>query len=177
MHNTLLYFHYNPIKQEVFYVGIGSKDRAFSKQSRNRHWKYTVAKYGYEVQIIKENLSRDQACVLERFWIKTFGRKDLKQGSLVNYTEGGDGIFEGHTHNEIAKANIAKGNKGKNKGRIHTKEARSRMGGNRGDAWNKGMKMYWINNTIIEKQITEDQFINYINDGWTKGRRYKKMKN
>lgn len=90
--NTHLYFHFNPVKQEVFYVGIGDKNRSTSKHNRSKWWKSTVAKYGFEVQIIRDDLTWEQACVLETFWIKTFGRRDLKQGQLVNMTDGGDGV-------------------------------------------------------------------------------------
>lgn len=92
MNNKCLYFHINPVKNEVFYIGIGSKIRAYSKHNRNNWWKNTVNKYGYEVQIIKDNITLEQANIAEMYWIKVFGRRDLNEGTLVNLTDGGNGI-------------------------------------------------------------------------------------
>ena len=63
--DKVVYFHINPLKNEVFYVGIGSKARAYSKDSRNRFWKFLVSKYGFIVNIVAENLSIEQAKQLE----------------------------------------------------------------------------------------------------------------
>lgn len=76
---------------EVFYIGIGSKTRAHSKGSRNIHWNNIVNKYGYEVQILKTNLSWEEAVELEKILISWYGRRDLNKGLLVNLTEGGEG--------------------------------------------------------------------------------------
>ena len=78
-----VYFHINPIKNEVFYVGIGNIKRPYQTRSRNKHWKHVVNKYGYIIKIIHENLSWDKACELEIKYINEFGRKDLKLGQLV----------------------------------------------------------------------------------------------
>jgi len=50
-----------------------------------------VNKYGYEIEILKENLSWEEACELEKEYIKNIGRRDLGLGTLVNMTDGGDG--------------------------------------------------------------------------------------
>ena len=52
--DKVLYFHINPLRNEIFYVGIGSKARAYSKDSRNRFWKFLVSKYGFIVNIVAE---------------------------------------------------------------------------------------------------------------------------
>lgn len=88
-----VYFHIKPIKNEVFYVGIGDIKRPYQTRSRNKHWKYLVNKYGYIIKIIHENLSWDKACELEIKYINEFGRKDLKLGPLVNKTNGADGTI------------------------------------------------------------------------------------
>lgn len=86
-----VYFHINPLKNEVFYVGIGNLKRPFSKLGRSKYWYRTVSKYGYIVDVIHTNLTWEEACKLEIFYIKWFGRKDLHLGTLCNLTNGGDG--------------------------------------------------------------------------------------
>lgn len=89
-----LYRHLKP-DGEVFYIGIGKKRyRAFSKHDRNTHWHNTVNKYGYEVQILKTKLTKEEACELEIALIVWYGRKDTGTGNLVNMTKGGDGTHE-----------------------------------------------------------------------------------
>ena len=91
MKNNLIYRHLKP-NGEVFYIGIGTtKKRAYSKQSRNPLWHNIVDKYGYEVQILKKDLSWEEACELETLLINYYGRRDLGTGSLVNMTDGGEG--------------------------------------------------------------------------------------
>jgi hypothetical protein len=52
-----------------------------------------VNKHGYDIEIIARDLSWEDACELEIFLIEEYGRKDLKLGSLVNLTDGGDGMI------------------------------------------------------------------------------------
>lgn len=90
MNNCLVYLHKKPCG-EVFYVGIGSKkSRPKSKSGRNRYWKNVVNKHGYEVEVVLTNISREEACNIEIGLIKYYGRRDLKKGTLVNLTDGGD---------------------------------------------------------------------------------------
>ena len=86
-----VYFHVNRITNEVFYVGKGKNKRAYSKRNRSTHWKNTVNKYGYIVEIKNSNLTNEEACNLEKEYIKKFGRKDNNTGCLVNFTDGGEG--------------------------------------------------------------------------------------
>jgi len=86
-----LYFHINPFRNEIFYVGIGSKKRPYFKRRKNLFWKNIVNKFGYIIDIVHENLTWEEACKLEVFYIKRIGRRDKKLGPLVNLTDGGDG--------------------------------------------------------------------------------------
>jgi hypothetical protein len=96
---AVVYKHMKP-SGEVFYIGIGqTKERAYSKVGRNLHWINTVEKYGYEVEILKSDLSWEDACELEQILIEYYGRKDLQKGSLVNLTAGGEGV-QGYKHTE-----------------------------------------------------------------------------
>lgn len=90
-----IYFHITADTHQVFYVGQGSQarqrnwGRAKDTTSRTKIWKNVVAKHGYYIQIIKSNLTQEQANVLEIFWINAFGRRHLDEGYLVNIADGG----------------------------------------------------------------------------------------
>jgi len=150
--NTCVYFHINPIKQEIFYVGIGNKKRPYVKGDRVNYWHRIVKKYGYNVIIIHENLTWSEACELEIKYIKQIGRKDLGLGTLINMTDGGDGTH-GHKLSEETKKKISeslKGRVGSNLGRHWTisEEGRKNISnskkgkpsGTKGKTpWNKGL--------------------------------------
>lgn len=128
MKNKVVYRHLKP-NGEVFYIGIGkTKKRAYSKCGRNRHWHNTVNKYGYEVQILKEGLSWEEACELECILIDYYGRRDLGLGPLVNMTDGGDGML-GLKHSEEAKQKISSAMKGNTyrKGIIMSEEQKLKL--------------------------------------------------
>lgn len=89
--NTCLYFHISLEKQEIFYVGIGKTKRPYKVKSRSKVWKTYVKKYSnYQIIIIQENLTWNEACELEVKYIAQIGRRDLKLGSLINLTDGGE---------------------------------------------------------------------------------------
>ena len=78
----------------VFYVGLGHGQRAYSRFSRNKFWYAIVNKYckpnKFIVNIVANNLTRDEACELEKTLIWYYGRRELGLGTLVNLTDGGD---------------------------------------------------------------------------------------
>ena len=112
MNNKVIYRHLKP-NGEVFYIGYGSKERAFHKNNRNNHWKNIVKKYGYEVQILKSNLTKKEAIELEIMLISYYGRIDLGTGILCNQTNGGDGGNNIIHHSDETKRKISKSNTGK----------------------------------------------------------------
>lgn len=79
------------MSSEIFYVGKGTKLRAWSKHGRNPLWKVITAKYEYTVEVVEDNLVAKVALELEEFVIsyhklKIFGgtrisatRRDFKQ--------------------------------------------------------------------------------------------------
>jgi hypothetical protein len=90
---AIVYKHIRKDKNEIFYIGIGKTiARAKSKKSRNNHWYNIINKTDYSIEIIHNNISWEDACELEKTYIKQYGRKDLGLGLLVNMTDGGDGI-------------------------------------------------------------------------------------
>jgi hypothetical protein len=85
----LVYLHRRITDNEVFYVGIGSTRRAYSKSSRNKHWNDIVSKHGFKVDITHNNLLREDACLIERYLIEFY--KSYSKCKLANKTNGGDG--------------------------------------------------------------------------------------
>ena len=106
-----MYRHIRKDKNEVFYIGIGSdKDykRAFINKKRSKFWEAIINKTDYEVEIMLDNLTWDEACEKEKEFIKLYGRKDLKNGTLVNLTDGGEGslnvIIKEETRIKLSKS-------------------------------------------------------------------------
>lgn len=111
---ALVYIHRKLSDNTIFYVGIGqTKKRAFSERNRNRWWRFTVQKHGFYVEIYKDNISRDECCLIERYLINLYGRRDLKKGNLVNLTDGGDGN-NGYKPTEDTKLKTSQTMKSKN---------------------------------------------------------------
>ena len=112
--NWYIYRHLKP-NGEVFYIGIGHSKkfkRAYDKINRSNYWKSVVNKYGYEIQILKADLTKEEACELEIILIDWYKRADCCGGTLVNLTDGGEGTC-GYKHidkklNEEHKENIRK---------------------------------------------------------------------
>src|SRR3972149_105901 len=93
MDNYYIYVHINPLKNTIFYVGKGKNNRAFSNKGRNIHWQRTVKKYGFIVNIVESNLTNEDACNKEIFYINYIGLKNL-----TNMTIGGTGGDTMTTH-------------------------------------------------------------------------------
>jgi hypothetical protein len=97
-----VYQHIRKDTQEVFYIGVGvNKYRAYKKFGRNPHWK-NISKKGYEIEILFENLTWEEAIKKEKDLISLYGRKDLGLGPLVNMTDGGEGVV-GQIRSEESK--------------------------------------------------------------------------
>lgn len=80
----------------VFYVGKGTDEGNLiferSKHTqRTKFWK-NVAKKGYTIEIVEVFDSEKEAFDKERELIKKYGRRDLGMGTLVNLTDGGEGM-------------------------------------------------------------------------------------
>ena len=113
-----VYQHIRLDTNEVFYVGIGkTKYRAYKKTGRNEHWKRIVNKAGYDIQIIAENISYEEALSKEKELIEYYGRRDKGSGTLVNMTDGGGGVLGlkiGHLSDEH-KQKVSASLKGKSR--------------------------------------------------------------
>lgn len=92
-----VYTYSDPIRSEVFYVGKGKGKRAVShmKKSHNKMVDKRIAaiiENGSmpEIKIIRCE-SEDEAFKLEIQLIAKYGRRDLGEGTLWNFTDGGEG--------------------------------------------------------------------------------------
>ena len=99
-----VYVHRKP-SGEIFYVGKGTKVRAWSKHSRNPLWRAITTKYGYTVEIIEDNLIAKVALELEEFII-SYHKLKIFGGTLANLTRGGEGVC-GVPHREETKKKIS----------------------------------------------------------------------
>jgi hypothetical protein len=99
-----IYLHKRLDNNEIFYIGRGTVSkkasgkcdtntysRAYVKHVHKRYWMRIVDKYPWSVEILEDNLTWDESLKLEIKYIKEYGRKDLNEGTLVNFTDGGEG--------------------------------------------------------------------------------------
>lgn len=88
-----VYAHRCKATNAVFYVGKGKKDRAWSAE-RSRAWQEHVGKLaaGFEVILLHENLTENEAIDLERVEIEANGGPASTGGRLVNWIPGEAGL-------------------------------------------------------------------------------------
>lgn len=125
MSTFYVYEHWRLDTDSCFYVGKGTKKRAYSSDRRNTHWKNIVAKLdrigsGYEVRMVATGLSEEDAFSLEIERI-SFWRDKV---DLANITNGGDGgpVMFGENHPMFGKKRQDLADR--NKSRIWTEEAK-----------------------------------------------------
>jgi len=107
-----VYRHIRLDKNEPFYIGIGKTiNRAYSHRDRNIYWERIVSHTDFNVEIIFDDLSWDEACEKEIEFIKLYGRKDLGTGTLANMTDGGEGVLN-HVRTEEQKIKHSLGQRG-----------------------------------------------------------------
>jgi hypothetical protein len=90
--NTYVYAHIRLDTLQIFYIGIGKNNRAYTHHGRNVVWHRIVNKTEFFVDKLFENLTWERACEIEKALIKSIGTINLKTGSLCNMTAGGEGI-------------------------------------------------------------------------------------
>ena len=95
-----VYTHLRP-NDSIFYVGKGVPSRPYNKNKRNYLWKQEVINNGgFTVNIVKNNLTEQEAFNLEIRLIKKLRQANI---SLVNLTNGGDGFKELFITEELKK--------------------------------------------------------------------------
>jgi hypothetical protein len=149
MNKHYIYFHYNPINKNLFYIGVGYKKRAWSfKWGRSKHYLNYINKYGNPiVEIYKDNLTEYESYMLEEQLISKFGRQGIdKDGLLVNKSSGGKTSAKGNKQyiTEEWKQKIGDSNRGKTK---HTSNSKSTIG----DKNSKLVHQYDMSNNFIQE--------------------------
>lgn len=113
-----IYRHIRKDKNVPFYIGMGKADlnantylkmyqRGHNFLKRNNYWTKVYKKTEIKVEILLENLTKEQAINKEIEFINLYGRKNLKKGTLTNLTDGGEGTVNKDlkTRLKISKAN------------------------------------------------------------------------
>ena len=138
---AIVYIHIRLDNNQVFYVGRGTGiKRMTSKSNRNKYWHSIVNKYGYRTEIIwesdnsmKKDESWKEAGKKEIEFIKKYGRKDLGEGTLVNMTDGGEGvigkIYTKEYRKKLSESHIGiqAGNKHPLYGKGHSQETKKKL--------------------------------------------------
>lgn len=116
MNNYIVYKHTNKTNGKV-YIGITCqriRDRWKGGHGyRSQYFSRAIKKYGWDGfvhEIVAENLSKEDACELERILIKSYRSTETEYG--YNQALGGDGggMYNKH-HSESAKKKISKARK------------------------------------------------------------------
>jgi hypothetical protein len=105
-----IYYVYFYLRSDFtpYYIGKGKEKRAWEKH----HKGILTPKNKSKIILIEQNLTELQAFILERYYIRWFGRKDNKTGILRNRTDGGEGV-SGRIVSEKTKTKISKSHIGK----------------------------------------------------------------
>jgi hypothetical protein len=108
----VVYQHKRKDNGEVFYIGQGLLKRAYEdiRNRRNENWKIVVKEAGgFIVEILVDNLNREESLKIESEYIKKYGTIKHGTGKLVNERLSGTrGLESGYKHSEEKKLEISK---------------------------------------------------------------------
>ena len=120
-----VYVHYSELDGKPFYVGKGSRYRAWQETSRNQYWNSKHAKHGCRADIVFDGLTEADSFRVE---IDTILELEYFGYRLCNLTAGGEGVSGLKQSAETIRKRVAK-----NTGKIRTAEQRKRLSdGNKG---------------------------------------------
>ena len=91
-----VYVHKDCASGEVFYVGKGHGQRAWNTKSRNSKWesKVKLLSDGWQVEIVQDDLSENEAFDLEISLIEKYGGPQALGCKLTNEALGGESSLE-----------------------------------------------------------------------------------
>lgn len=186
-----IYQWVDPRNNEVIYIGKGTNDRYKSNSSRNKillDKQKKINSMGLEVkkEIILEDLDENDAFEKEKEYIASIGRKDLGKGTLLNLTDGGDGISS-NTASYLANERVLNGTHnfltlnqkrlengthnlvGPEENNKRIKESRHNLVNDNPQKKRIGWK--WISNptTRESKRIDPKLLDEYVSNGWLLG--------
>ena len=174
-----IYRHRRLDNNQVFYIGIGKKNRPYSKHGRNNYWNKIIKKTDYIVEILKETTCWQEACELEMLLIKEYGRVNNKTGILCNMTDGGEGTINTIISEETRLKLKINGLKEENIIKLK-KNAENRKGKKFPRTFKPDNKKYIIdlNTGVFYSTIREAAFYNNLNEStlnnWLHNRRKNK---
>jgi hypothetical protein len=119
--NYCVYRHIRKDTNQVFYVGLGLKERPKRISGRNEIWNRIINKTEWFYEIIMNELTLEEAQQKEIEFIKLYGRINTKTGTLANMTDGGEGCV-GTLISEKHKKRISECNKGRKLTEEHKKK-------------------------------------------------------
>ena len=107
------YLYKDPKTNVPIYIGKGTNERAWDHLVSKSHLGNLLRKRireGYEIHpIINFEVDEQTALFMEEVWIEQYGRLDIKTGTLLNLTNGGEGT-SGRKHTEETKRKIGEAN-------------------------------------------------------------------
>lgn len=128
-----IYRYIREDKNEPFYIGQGKKpenytsfsreySRAIAPHKSNIIFSRIKEKVEYRVEIVIDNLSKEEANQKEKEFIKLYGKICDRTGTLANFTDGGDGTL-GVAYTEERRQKVSKGRTGKR----HTEKSKAKI--------------------------------------------------
>lgn len=105
-------YKHSKLNGEIFYIGISTGiKRPYSHLNRNKFWHNITNKYKYDINILFNNISYSEAIEIEKYLITYYGRVDKGTGSLINMTDGGEGVV-GNIVSEEGRQRMSKSKMG-----------------------------------------------------------------
>jgi len=165
MGNYGVYRHIRLDTNVPFYIGKGLNKRAFSKRDRNQYWHNIVNKYGYEVEIMLEGLTNENAIIKEKEFIKLYKVLGYCEANLTN---GGEGL-SGLKHTVAARKKMSDANKNR-KREPHTLKTKRKLSKALKTAWQKRQDNGFSSRPKTRSLITKQKISKGINTYWEKKR-------
>ena len=122
------YAHTRNDTDKIFYIGKGKNKQAWRKDSRNKYWQRIVKKHGYDVEILANWDTEQEAFDHEVLLISCF--KDMGY-ELANLTDGGEGMSNPSAETRAKLSESRKGSKNPFFGKTHSDEVKAKMSKNR----------------------------------------------
>jgi len=142
-----IYYVYFYLREDFtpYYVGKGKNKRMYSSNHRIK-----PPKDKNKIIIVQDNLTELQSFILERYYIRWFGRKDNSTGILRNMTDGGEGA-SGTIISEKTRKQISQRLKGRVRTPEHSKKlSESLLGKQHSENTKQKLRESWITRKLTD---------------------------